>query len=112
MSVYHHIYEVVKQIPPGKVATYGQIATLANLAGKARLVGYALARVPGNDLEIPWQRVINAKGEISYSPFREGNDYLQRALLEREGVQFSPDDRVNLRLYGWRPEEEAGHTSL
>jgi methylated-DNA-protein-cysteine methyltransferase-like protein len=75
-------------------------------------VGYALARVPGNDLEIPWQRVINAKGEISYSPFREGNDYLQRALLEREGVQFTPDDRVNLRLYGWRPEEEGGHTSL
>ncbi|TAD74143.1 MAG: methyltransferase [Oscillatoriales cyanobacterium] len=112
MSVYQQIYEVVKQIPPGKVATYGQIATLANLAGKARLVGYALARVPGNDPEIPWQRVINAKGEISYSPFREGNDYLQRSLLEREGVEFTAGDRVNLQRYRWQPEGEPGHTSL
>ena len=111
MTVYSQIYEVVKQIPPGQVATYGQVALLANLAGKARLVGYALARVAGDDRDIPWQRVVNAKGEISYSPFRQGNDYLQRSLLEREGVVFDGADRVNLRVYRWRPEGAAGQTS-
>lgn len=112
MTVYAQIYAVVQQIPPGKVATYGQVAELANLVGKARLVGYALARVAGDDRDIPWQRVVNARGEISYSPFRQGNDYLQRALLEREGVQFDTADRVNLRVYRWRPGEPDGHTSL
>jgi methylated-DNA-protein-cysteine methyltransferase-like protein len=77
MSSYPTIYAVVCQIPYGQVATYGQVADLANLPGRARLVGYALYRVPA-DSEIPWHRVINAKGEISESPVRYGSDYLQR----------------------------------
>jgi len=93
----------VKQIPLGQVATYGQVAELANLAGKARLVGYALFQVDLPTSDIPWHRVINAKGEISYSPLRRGADYLQRSILEQEGIEFNPEGKVNLRAYRWRP---------
>jgi methylated-DNA-protein-cysteine methyltransferase related protein len=96
------IYEVVRQIPYGKVATYGQVAELADLPRRARVVGYALFRVDVNS-DVPWHRVINAKGEISESPFRLGGDYLQRSLLESEGVEFSPAGKVNLRQYRWSP---------
>ncbi len=105
MNTYEKIYETVKQVPYGKVATYGQIATLAGLHRKARLVGYALFRVPG-DTDVPWHRVINAKGEISESPFREGNDYLQRSLLEREGIKFNASGRVNFRQCQWQPQDQ------
>lgn len=103
MSTYDNIYAIVRQIPEGQVATYGQIAELANLYGKARLVGYALYRVDMRSSDIPWHRVINAKGEISHSPLRHGTDYRQRSLLEQEGIQFSPEGKINLREYLWRP---------
>lgn len=103
MSTYEDIYAIVRQIPNGKVATYGQVAELANLYGKARLVGYALYQVDMRSSDIPWHRVINAKGEISHSPLRYGNDYLQRSLLEQEGIKFSPEGKINLREYLWRP---------
>lgn len=105
MSSYDRIYAVVRQIPPGCVATYGQIADLAGLPGQARLVGYALYRVDGNS-DVPWHRVINAKGEISESPWRQGNDDLQRVLLEQEGIPFSTAGRVNLRDYRWDGQAE------
>jgi methylated-DNA-protein-cysteine methyltransferase related protein len=104
MNTYEKIYETVKRVPYGKVATYGQIANLAGLYRKARLVGYALFRV-APDADVPWHRVINAKGEISESPFREGNDYLQRSLLESEGITFNESGRVNFRQCQWQPEE-------
>lgn len=100
MSSYEAIYAIVQQIPYGQVATYGQVADLANLPGRARLVGYALFRV-APEAEIPWHRVINAKGEISESPVRYGSDYLQRSLLEAEGIQFNAAGRINLRTYRW-----------
>lgn len=103
MSTYDAIYAVVRLIPPGQVATYGQVADLANLPGQARLVGYALYRVDMQLSEIPWHRVINAKGEVSESPLRYGTDYLQRSLLEQEGIEFSPEGKVSLRTYRWRP---------
>lgn len=102
MSTYEAIYAVVRQIPHGQVATYGQVAELAQLPGQARLVGYALYRVEPAS-EIPWHRVINAKGEVSQSLFRQGSDYLQRSLLEQEGVQFDGRGRINLSLYRWHP---------
>ncbi len=108
MSTYDQIYAVVRQIPKGKVATYGQIAKLANLPGQARLVGYALFRVDGKDSEIPWHRVINAKGEISESPFRDGCDHLQRSLLKEEGLLFNPQQQIDLQQYRWQPEGEGG----
>jgi methylated-DNA-protein-cysteine methyltransferase related protein len=104
-TTYTRIYAVVRQIPEGKVATYGQIADLANLAGKARLVGYALFRVDTQISDIPWHRVINSKGEVSESPFRRGGDYLQRSLLEREGIKFSPAGKVNLGEYRWQASD-------
>ena len=103
MSTYNRIYDMVSQIPKGQVATYGQIADLANLAGKARLVGYALYQIDVATSHVPWHRVINAKGQISYSPLRRGADYLQRALLEQEGIKFNPEDKIDLRQYLWKP---------
>jgi methylated-DNA-protein-cysteine methyltransferase-like protein len=100
MSTYNVIYDVVRKIPWGKVATYGQIADLAMLYGKARLVGYALYQVDVNS-DIPWHRVINAKGEVSTSPARCGGDALQRSLLEQEGIKFSKEGKVNLREHLW-----------
>ncbi|MGL5833833.1 MAG: MGMT family protein [Waterburya sp.] len=102
MSNYDRIYTTVRQIPRGKVATYGQIADLAGLYGKARLVGYALFRVQIED-DIPWHRVINAQGEISYSLQRQGGDYLQKALLEAEGVEFKSNGKIDLSKYRWQP---------
>ena len=101
MSQYDRIYATVCKIPFGKVATYGQIADLAGLYGKARLVGYALFRVQIAD-DIPWHRVVNAKGEISYSFKRQGGDYLQKVLLEEEGVEFKSSGKIDLKKYRWR----------
>lgn len=106
MSTYDDIYAIARQIPWGRVATYGQVATLANLSGKARLVGYALYRVDLQNTDIPWHRIVNAKGEISHSSLRQGTDYLQRVRLEREGVQFSPEGKIDLRQYRWQPVVE------
>lgn len=103
MSAYETIYNVVRQIPYGRVATYGQIADLANLPGRARFVGYALFRV-APDSDVPWHRVINAKGEISESPVRYGSDHLQRALLEDEGVHFAANGKIRLRDYRWQAD--------
>ncbi|NEP60525.1 MAG: methyltransferase [Symploca sp. SIO2G7] len=101
---YDRIYAVVRQIPWGKVATYGQVAELAGLIGKPRVVGYALYKVAPED-DIPWQRVINAKGEISTSVFRDGSDDLQRVLLEEEGIEFE-GNKINLANYRWQPSAE------
>jgi methylated-DNA-protein-cysteine methyltransferase related protein len=100
ISTYTKIHAVVRQIPWGKVATYGQIADLAGMYGKARLVGYALYQV-SLDSDVPWQRVVNAKGEISYSIAREGGDYLQRNLLEQEGIKFRENGSIDLKIYRW-----------
>lgn len=97
---YNLIYAVVRQIPYGQIATYGQVAELAGLIGKPRVVGYALYRVTEAD-EIPWHRVINAKGEVSHSPHRNGTDDLQQSLLEAEGIQFDSKGRIDLSKYRW-----------
>ncbi len=100
-SAYQKIYVVVRQIPYGKVATYGQVADLAGYYGKARVVGYALYQVdPASD--IPWQRVVNIKGEVSYSTAREGADYVQRNILEQEGIVFNSNGKIDLDKYRWQ----------
>ena len=97
---YSRIYAIVRRIPRGRVATYGQIAGLAGLPGHARQVGYALRALP-DDIEVPWHRVINARGELS--PRAESTSVrLQRSLLRAEGVKFDRQDRVLLSKYGWR----------
>ena len=98
---YSQIYRIVRRIPRGRVATYGQIAELAGLDGHARQVGYALHAVPAS-MKLPWHRVINARGEVSA---RSGGDSheLQRHLLEAEGVVFDGRGRVELDRYRWQP---------
>lgn len=103
-SNYTKIYAVIRRIPLGKVATYGQIAELAKLAKQPRLVGYALFNLRDEEDDgLPWHRVVNAKGEISYSPARQKADQLQRVLLEAEGVVFNEKGRIDLKQYRWQP---------
>lgn len=83
------------------MATYGQVAALAGFAGNARQVGYALAAL-AEESDVPWQRVINARGEVSLR-HEPGRDGYQRHLLEEEGVQFGPSGRVDLARFGWEP---------
>ena len=99
MKRYELIWRVVRRIPRGRVATYGQIAELAGLDGHARQVGYALHNLP-NGSSVPWHRVINAKGEIS--PRSAGDSHeLQRLLLEGEGVRVDARGRIDLRVFRW-----------
>lgn len=106
-DLHQQIYDVVKLIPRGRVATYGQVALWAGLPGHARLAGYALFNLPKDQQgEVPWQRVINAQGRISYSEARQGHDHLQRELLEAEGVVFSERGKVSFAEFGWQPEGE------
>lgn len=96
-SLFDRIYQVVRHIPPGQVATYGQVARQLEMAHAARTVGWALRALPeGSD--VPWQRVINAQGAISLDPHGAA---IQRALLESEGVVFDERGRVDLDVYGW-----------
>ena len=98
-SVRARIYEVVSRIPQGKVATYGQVATLAGMRGHARQVGYALHDLPEGS-NVPWHRVINARGEISPRGV-SGSDERQRHRLEAEGVDFD-SARIDLSRFRWR----------
>lgn len=100
-DAYDRIYEAVRRVPSGRVATYGQIASVAGLGRHARLVGYALNACED---DLPWHRIINARGEISgrSEPFYE---LLQRERLEAEGVEFDPRGRISLSRFRWRSEE-------
>lgn len=95
------ILSVVRRIPRGRVATYGQIAELAGIPRQPRQVGYALHALPTGS-RIPWHRVINAQGCISFRA-HGGGEVLQRALLESEGVTFDQRGRVSLRRHQWKP---------
>ena len=101
-TVFEQIYDVVRQIPRGRVATYGQIATLAGNPRWSRVVGYAL-HVNPEPGEIPCHRVVNRLGETSKA-FAFGGEDMQIALLEEEGVIFNEDGRVNLAQFQWRTE--------
>lgn len=98
---YDRIYRVVRGIPKGRVATYGQVAELADLPRQARQVGYALYALPHGS-RVPWQRVVNARGEISERA-TPGSDPLQRCILEAEGVSFNATGHIDLARYRWKP---------
>jgi methylated-DNA-protein-cysteine methyltransferase-like protein len=99
------LYKLVRRIPKGKVATYGQLAKLIGLPRHARHVGNALANTPEN-VKIPWHRVVNAQGRISLrrTNWQSGSDDLQRILLEAEGVVFDESGKIRLRDYQWEPK--------
>jgi len=100
---YERVEAFVRQVPPGTVVTYGQVALELGAPAAARAVGYALNALPeGSD--VPWWRVINARGAISLKG-RGAQADLQRHLLEREGVRFDATGATELRRYRWWPGE-------
>ena len=95
------IWAVVKNIPKGRVSTYGDVARRAGFPHCARLVGFALRAAPVS-LNVPWHRVINAKGQISF-PVGHEKERAQRELLEKEGIVFS-SGTVSLKKYAWKAD--------
>lgn len=103
------VWEIVRQIPAGKVLAYGQVGALIPVpegislkdydAFRARWVGGAMAACPEG---VPWWRVVNAQGKISLRPGAEE----QRVLLEAEGIQFDEKERIDMRKAGWNPTPE------
>lgn len=94
------VFEIVRQIPRGHVATYGQIAALLGSPRVARQVGWALAAAGDAEPPVPWHRVVNARGEVS--PRGSGvADHEQRLRLEDEGVSFGPRGSIDLARYRW-----------
>ena len=98
-KLYDSIYALVRMIPSGKVATYGQIASILGKCSP-RQVGYAMAATPANK-EIPWQRVINSQGRVSPRTGGEGAT-VQRMILEKEGVKFNSSGTVDFKKVRWQ----------
>ena len=102
LNQHQKIWCVVSKIPFGQIATYGQIARLAELPRQARAVGSILSQLP-HDSGLPWHRVINQKGEISFPP--ESSKYLeQKERLEQEGIVFH-GNKISLKIYRWNGED-------
>lgn len=101
VTFYERVYAFVRQVPAGKVVTYGQVAAVLGQPRAARAVGYALRFLP-RGADVPWHRVINHRGQIS-SRYPVEGPILQRLLLEDEGVQFDHQERINLAVYRWQP---------
>ncbi|MBI3590655.1 MAG: MGMT family protein [Candidatus Melainabacteria bacterium] len=111
MKTYQRIYNLVKKIPKGRVATYGQIGQMLDL--NPRVIGWALNRLAkykpnysrANHVSvrtIPWQRVINSKGSISTNKLMNIPLGLQKKLLEKEGIKFNKEEKINLKKYLWK----------
>jgi methylated-DNA-protein-cysteine methyltransferase-like protein len=107
VKLYNLIYDTVRQIPYGKVASYGQIAAIVSRCS-AQMIGFALAALANSSTatDVPWQRVINAEGKISPHGFGVGSG-MQRSLLEEEGVEFSLESTIDFEKFGWlgRPDQ-------
>ncbi|WJG09416.1 MGMT family protein [Aliiglaciecola sp. LCG003] len=101
VSYYQKIWHTVQAIPAGKVASYGQVADLAGLPGRARLVGKALGYAP-DDMQVPWYRVLRSTGQIAFPVGSEIGEQ-QKALLQQEEVAVL-NHRVKLAIFQWRPE--------
>ncbi len=100
-KLYDLIYATVRQIPVGKVATYGQISRIVGRCS-AQMIGFALAALgKQHDAEdVPWQRVVNAKGKISPHGYGFGTN-MQRVLLEEEGIVFNLEHEIDFNQFGW-----------
>ena len=101
-TLYHRIYEVVRHIPSGQVATYGQVATVVGPPVTARQVGDAMAALRHGAPEppVPWQRVINAQGKVSTGRH-------QQQWLGQEGIVFNAKGCTDLRRFGWQGPDPA-----
>jgi len=98
-SFFEQIYRLVRQVPFGKVTSYGAIAHMLDHPHAARTVGWALHGLPENS-DVPWHRVINSQGRISTGSREHGNN-LQRVLLEAEGIEFDKLGRADWDRFGW-----------
>ncbi|MGQ8364712.1 MGMT family protein [Glaciecola sp. 1036] len=100
-SDYVRIWDVIDLVPKGKVSSYGQIADLAGLPGRARLVGKALGHVP-KDRKVNWHRILRSNGQIA---FPKGSEHAQRqtGLLQQENVAVF-NNRVKMNDFGWQPD--------
>ncbi len=94
------IYQTIRQIPPGKIASYGQISRIVGHCS-AQMIGFALAALRDNSTEpeVPWQRVVNSQGRVAL-PGEYGKN-MQRQLLEDEGVEFTEDGVIDFNRFGW-----------
>ena len=103
-TLYAEIYAIVRLIPAGKVANYGQIAEIHGGCG-ARQVGYALNNLRNQEMidDVPWQRVVNARGEISQHGGGVGS-FIQREILAEEGIEFDSKGRIDFSIYRWVPD--------
>ena len=97
-KLFHNILDIIKQIPKGKIATYGQIAAMAGTQNP-RLVGFALAGLK-DDTTVPWFRIINSKEQISFPEDSDGFK-IQYSLLQNEGIIFDSKNKINLEQFGW-----------
>lgn len=101
IGFYERVYSVTRKIPPGRITSYGRIAAILGSPRAARAVGYALNALKKESLSsVPWQRVINSKGKISFKG-DTGRALLQRQLLESEGILFRADGSVDMKKFGW-----------
>lgn len=107
---YNRVYEVVEQIPLGKVTNYGAISKYLGVESGARMVGYALNNYFGAklDREIPAHRVVNRLGFLTGRAYFEGDTMRER--LEQEGIEFSEEYRVNMKKHFWNPMDELGYS--
>ena len=96
-AIFRRVYAVVRAIPRGRVVSYGMVARALGMPRGARTVGWALRACPR---DVPWHRVVNAQGKISWRP--SGGHDKQRALLRREGVRFDRQGRIDWERFGWR----------
>jgi methylated-DNA-protein-cysteine methyltransferase related protein len=106
-SSYDRIWALVRRIPRGRVATYGQLAALAGLGRNARLAGYALHALPSGS-PLPWHRVLGAGGRLSLARLDAQSALTQRMRLEREGVTFDASGRVRMERHAWRGAARGG----
>ena len=97
---FERTYELVRQIPEGRVASYGQLARMMGEPRKARFVGFAMHASPGMAGGVPCHRVVFKDGRLAPG-FAFGGPDVQRSMLEAEGVGFTEDGRVDMRHYEW-----------
>jgi methylated-DNA-protein-cysteine methyltransferase-like protein len=98
-TFFKSVYQIVAQVPYGRVVSYGQIALMLGNPQAARQVGWAMRRCPDG---LPWQRVVTADGTVAGGTFAD----VRKAMLEAEGVQFLPDGRVDMSVCRWNAEKE------
>ena len=102
LNAFEEVYKVVRRIPRGRVATYGQVAKLLPKRWSPALVGWALHALPTGS-GVPWHRVVDAKGQLGTRKLASDSANLQEECLAREGVRLDAEGRCDLKRHQWRP---------